>query len=87
MAEPGPVLWRCLTNDAPPARGPGTGAQDGEAVGPVGEAFPGLDAGCLPVGMVDFACTLWSTDAGATALGDAGYALACAASFSSASTS
>jgi hypothetical protein len=40
----------------------------------IAEAFPGLDAGCHPVGATEFECTLWNG-----ALGDAGYARACAA--------
>jgi hypothetical protein len=38
------------------------------------EALPGFDAGCRPVGSVDFECTLATR-----VIGDAGYARACAA--------
>ncbi len=38
------------------------------------EAFPGVDAGCIPVGSTSSDCTVWRRQ-----LGDAGYARACAA--------
>ena len=39
------------------------------------EAFPGFDGGCLPMGALDYQCTLL----GKQQLGDAGYARSCAA--------
>ena len=38
------------------------------------DAFPGVDAGCRPTGAIASECTIWNG-----ALGDAGYARACAA--------